>query len=59
MRTLLILTTLAVAACGSPPRPTKKSADTSTAAQPAISTTRTIFVARGSSDGKPWKVEVY
>lgn len=59
MRTLLILTALAVAACGGQPRPAKRAADTSAAAPPGISTTRTIYVARGTSDGKPWKVEVY
>ncbi len=57
MRRLLILATVATA-CSGHPRATK-SADTTAAAQPGTSTSRTMYVARGTSEGKSWKIEIY
>ena len=58
MRRLVILAAALAAGCGGRPA-ARKSTDSTAAAQPVISGTRTMFVARGTSDGKPWKIEVF
>ncbi len=58
MRRLLILAAFSATGCTGHPR-APKSADSTAAAPPAIRTNRTMYVARGTSEGKTWKIEIY
>ena len=58
MRRLVILAAALAAGCAGHPA-ARKSTDSTAAAAPRISGTRTTFVARGTSDGKPWTIEVF